>query len=79
MNKWTLQVIEGVPDIPMFRQNTAAFIHELPAGSISNVEGQDNYVRVQVPSERRRGQPRQAARRSESVHRAEARRPKILR
>ena len=23
-----LMVIEGVPDIPMFRQNTAAFIHE---------------------------------------------------
>jgi phenylpyruvate tautomerase PptA (4-oxalocrotonate tautomerase family) len=32
----------------MFRLNTAAFIHEMPAGSISNVEGQDNYVRVQV-------------------------------
>ena len=44
----TLMVIEGVPDIPMFRENTAAFIHELPAGGISNVEGQDNYVRVQV-------------------------------
>jgi hypothetical protein len=25
-----LMVIEEVPDIPMFRQNTAAFIHELP-------------------------------------------------
>jgi phenylpyruvate tautomerase PptA (4-oxalocrotonate tautomerase family) len=44
----TLMVIEGVPDIPMFRLNTAAFIHQLPAGSISNVKGQDNYVRVQV-------------------------------
>ena len=44
----TLMVIEGVPDIPMFRLNTAAFIHEMPAGRISNVEGQDNYVRVQV-------------------------------
>jgi phenylpyruvate tautomerase PptA (4-oxalocrotonate tautomerase family) len=44
----TLMVIEGVPDIPMFRQNTAGFIHELPAGSLSNVEGQENYVRVQV-------------------------------
>jgi phenylpyruvate tautomerase PptA (4-oxalocrotonate tautomerase family) len=44
----TLMVIEGVPDIPMFRQNTAAFIHQLPADSISNVEGQGNYVRVQV-------------------------------
>lgn len=44
----TLMVIEGVPDIPMFRENTAAFVHELPAGTISNVEGQGNYVRVQV-------------------------------
>lgn len=44
----TLMVIEGVPDIPMFRLNTAAFIHQMPAGSISNVEGQHNYVRVQV-------------------------------
>ena len=26
----TLMTIEAVPDIPMFRQNTAAFIHELP-------------------------------------------------
>jgi len=44
----TLMRIEGVPDIPMFRQNTAAFIHDLPDGAISNVEGQSNYVRVQV-------------------------------
>ena len=35
----TLMVIEGVPDIPMFRLNTAAFIHQMPAGSISNVGG----------------------------------------
>jgi phenylpyruvate tautomerase PptA (4-oxalocrotonate tautomerase family) len=32
----------------MFRQNTAAFIHELPAGGLSNVDGESNYVRVQV-------------------------------
>jgi len=37
-----------VPDIPMFRQNTAAFIHDLPAGSLSNVDGGSNYVRIQV-------------------------------
>ncbi len=43
-----LMTIEGVPDIPMFRQNTAAFVHELPAGDISNVDGASNYVRVQV-------------------------------
>jgi phenylpyruvate tautomerase PptA (4-oxalocrotonate tautomerase family) len=44
----TLKTIEAVPDIPMFRQNTAGFIHELPVGDISNVEGDSNYVRVQV-------------------------------
>ena len=44
----TLMAIEGVPDIPMFRQNTAAFVHELPAGDLSNVDGASSYVRVQV-------------------------------
>src|SRR6516225_9676798 len=44
----TLMVIEQVPDIPMFRQNTAAFIHDLPDGSLSNVDGESNYIRVQV-------------------------------
>jgi phenylpyruvate tautomerase PptA (4-oxalocrotonate tautomerase family) len=40
--------VEQVPDIPMFRQNTAAFVHELPAGCLSNVDGDSTYVRVQV-------------------------------
>jgi phenylpyruvate tautomerase PptA (4-oxalocrotonate tautomerase family) len=40
--------VEQVPDIPMFRQNTAAFIHDLPAGALSNVDGETNYVRIQV-------------------------------
>jgi phenylpyruvate tautomerase PptA (4-oxalocrotonate tautomerase family) len=44
----TLMRIEGVPDIPMFRQNTAAFVHEVPPGSASNVDGEDTHVRVQV-------------------------------
>jgi phenylpyruvate tautomerase PptA (4-oxalocrotonate tautomerase family) len=44
----TLMGIEGVPNIPMFRNNTAAFVHELPAAALSNVEGASNYVRVQV-------------------------------
>ena len=44
----TLMEIEQVPDIPMFRSNTAGFVHELPAGAISNVDGAGNYVRVQV-------------------------------
>jgi phenylpyruvate tautomerase PptA (4-oxalocrotonate tautomerase family) len=39
---------EKVPDISMFRDNTAAFIHDLPAEAISNVSGDSNYVRVQV-------------------------------
>jgi phenylpyruvate tautomerase PptA (4-oxalocrotonate tautomerase family) len=44
----TLMEIEQVPDIPMFRNNTAAFVHELPGDTIANVEGAGNYVRVQV-------------------------------
>ena len=44
----TLMKIEQVPDIPMFRQNTAAFVHDLPAGALSNVDGESTYVRVQV-------------------------------
>jgi phenylpyruvate tautomerase PptA (4-oxalocrotonate tautomerase family) len=44
----TLMRIEQVPDIPMFRQNTAAFIHDLPDGALSNVDGESDYVRVQV-------------------------------
>jgi phenylpyruvate tautomerase PptA (4-oxalocrotonate tautomerase family) len=39
---------EQVPDLPLFRNNTAAFIHELPASAIANVNGESNYVRVQV-------------------------------
>jgi phenylpyruvate tautomerase PptA (4-oxalocrotonate tautomerase family) len=42
----TLMEIEGVPAIPMFRNNTAAFVHTPTA--ISNAAGEDNYVRVQV-------------------------------
>jgi phenylpyruvate tautomerase PptA (4-oxalocrotonate tautomerase family) len=43
-----VMTIEQVPDIPMFRQNTAAFVHELPADSLSNVDGDSGYVRIQV-------------------------------
>ncbi len=39
---------EQVPNLALFRNNTAAFIHELPADSLSNVMGDSNYVRVQV-------------------------------
>jgi phenylpyruvate tautomerase PptA (4-oxalocrotonate tautomerase family) len=44
----TLMTIEQVPDIPMFRKNTAAFVHELANDSLSNVDGESAYVRVQV-------------------------------
>lgn len=44
----TLMKIEQVPNIPMFRKNTAGFVHELPDGALSNVDGDGNYVRVQV-------------------------------
>jgi phenylpyruvate tautomerase PptA (4-oxalocrotonate tautomerase family) len=43
-----LMTIEGVPDIPMFRRNTAAFLHVVPDGAMSNVDGESAYVRVQV-------------------------------
>ena len=39
---------EQVPNISLFSTNTAAFIHDLPAGALSNVAGDNNYVRVQV-------------------------------
>jgi phenylpyruvate tautomerase PptA (4-oxalocrotonate tautomerase family) len=44
----TVKSIEQVPDIPMFRKNTAACVHELKSGTLSNVDGDTNYVRVQV-------------------------------
>lgn len=43
-----VKTIEAVPDIPMFRQNTAAFVHELPAAAIADTEGASDHVRVQV-------------------------------
>ena len=39
---------EQVPDLALFRNNTAAFIHDLAPGSFSNVVGDSDYVRVQV-------------------------------
>ncbi|HEY5266126.1 MAG TPA: hypothetical protein VIJ40_04870 [Acidimicrobiales bacterium] len=39
---------EKVPPISLFKNNTAAFVHELPDGAISNAAGNTNYVRVQV-------------------------------
>jgi phenylpyruvate tautomerase PptA (4-oxalocrotonate tautomerase family) len=39
---------EKVPPLPLFFDNTAAFVHDLPADAISNAAGDSNYVRVQV-------------------------------
>ena len=44
----TLMEVEQVPDIALFRENTAAFVHELPAGALANVEGDSQHVRAQV-------------------------------
>src|SRR3954447_4530625 len=44
----TLMRIEAVPELPMFRRNTAAFVHALGDGAIANVDGESDYVRVQV-------------------------------
>lgn len=43
-----VKTVEKVPDMAMFRKNTAAFVHELPEGAIANVDGDSNYVRVQI-------------------------------
>jgi len=43
-----VMTIEQVPDIPMFRKNTAAFVHDLPTTALANVDGDSAYVRVQV-------------------------------
>jgi len=43
-----VMTVERVPDIPLFRQNTAAFVHELARDTLSNVDGDHACVRVQV-------------------------------
>ncbi len=43
MMKW-----EQVPPIDMFTDNTAAFIHELPADAFSDAAGKSNHIRVNV-------------------------------
>jgi phenylpyruvate tautomerase PptA (4-oxalocrotonate tautomerase family) len=39
---------EGVPPISLFKDNTAAFIHDLEPDSLGNANGDSSYVRVQV-------------------------------
>ena len=44
----TMMRWEQVPDIDLFKDNTAAFVHELPADALANAAGDNRYVRVQV-------------------------------
>jgi phenylpyruvate tautomerase PptA (4-oxalocrotonate tautomerase family) len=39
---------EAVPEIPLFAENTAAFVHDLPGEAMSTASGHSDYVRVQV-------------------------------
>ena len=39
---------EAVPEIPLFADNTAAFVHDLPADAMSTAASRSDYVRVQV-------------------------------
>jgi phenylpyruvate tautomerase PptA (4-oxalocrotonate tautomerase family) len=39
---------EQVPEIPLFQDNTAAFVHDMEPDAMSNAVGASNYARVQV-------------------------------
>jgi phenylpyruvate tautomerase PptA (4-oxalocrotonate tautomerase family) len=39
---------EGVPEISLFLDNTAAFVHEMASDAMANAAGDSNYVRVQI-------------------------------
>ena len=39
---------EQVPDIALSRRNTATFVHQMAPAAISNVEGESDYIRVEV-------------------------------
>lgn len=43
-----LMRVEQVPDIMLFRKNTAAFVHQMPVNALSNVAGDADRVRIQV-------------------------------
>ena len=53
---------EKVPELPLFHKNTAAFVDDLPADSLSNVDGDSNYVRVHGSDADRRVGSREATR-----------------
>jgi phenylpyruvate tautomerase PptA (4-oxalocrotonate tautomerase family) len=44
----TIMRWEKVPVIPFFTDNTAAFVHELPADAFATAGGSSDHVRVQV-------------------------------
>ena len=44
----TVKAFEQVRHLPMFRQNTAAFVHELPSDASANIDGDSHYVLVQA-------------------------------
>jgi phenylpyruvate tautomerase PptA (4-oxalocrotonate tautomerase family) len=44
----TIMRWEKVPAIPFFSDNTAAFVHELPADSFSTAGGDSTHVRINV-------------------------------
>jgi phenylpyruvate tautomerase PptA (4-oxalocrotonate tautomerase family) len=39
---------EGVPEISLFRENTAAFVHDLDPDSMANAAGRSDHVRIQI-------------------------------
>lgn len=39
---------EGVPAIPFFADNTAAFVHDLAPDALGNASGASTYVRIEV-------------------------------
>jgi phenylpyruvate tautomerase PptA (4-oxalocrotonate tautomerase family) len=39
---------EGVPAIALFKDNTAGFVHDLPADALSDAAGDGRHIRVQV-------------------------------
>jgi phenylpyruvate tautomerase PptA (4-oxalocrotonate tautomerase family) len=44
----TIMRWERVPEIPFFKDNTAAFVHDLDSGSFATANGNSNSVRVNV-------------------------------
>ena len=63
----TVMHVEGVPETPMFRENTAAFVHQMAPAAISNVDGESNYIRVEVVTPHWRARPGEATRGGEGV------------